>query len=119
MSASAKSSSPPLLAEDAILLDPILHTGPTFYVTVAMLLSVIALGVYAYSVQYREGLGVTGLGRPVYWGFYITNFVFFIGISHAGTLISAAPIACLTSFYSAGWNHRYCGTCAVSRSTSR
>jgi molybdopterin-containing oxidoreductase family membrane subunit len=32
---------------------------------------------------------VTGLNVPVYWGLYITNFVFFIGISHAGTLISA------------------------------
>jgi molybdopterin-containing oxidoreductase family membrane subunit len=56
---------------------------------VAVLLSIIALGAFAYVKQYREGLGVTGLGRPVYWGFYITNFVFFIGISHAGTLISA------------------------------
>ncbi len=77
------------LAEDAILLEPILHTGRKFYITVAVLLSVIGLGVYAYLTQFREGLGVTGLGRPVYWGFYITNFVFFIGISHAGTLISA------------------------------
>ncbi len=79
----------PVLKEDAILLEPILHTGPKFYVAVAVLLSIIALGVYAYLIQYREGLSVTGLGRPVYWGFYITNFVFFIGISHAGTLISA------------------------------
>ena len=29
------------------------------------------------------------MNQPVFWGFYITNFVFFIGISHAGTLISA------------------------------
>jgi molybdopterin-containing oxidoreductase family membrane subunit len=36
-----------------------------------------------------EGLGVTGMNQPVTWGFYIVNFVFFIGISHAGTLISA------------------------------
>jgi molybdopterin-containing oxidoreductase family membrane subunit len=49
----------------------------------------MALGAFAYITQYREGLGVTGLGRPVYWGFYITNFVFFIGISHAGALVSA------------------------------
>lgn len=80
---------PPPLAEDAILLEPILKTGPRFYATVAVLLSVIALGVYAYVTQYRRGLGVTGMGRPVYWGLYITSFVFFIGISHAGTLISA------------------------------
>ena len=84
-----KATAPPPLTEDAILLDPILHTGPKFYITVAALLSVIALGAYAYITQFREGLSVTGLGRPVYWGFYITNFVFFIGISHAGTLISA------------------------------
>ena len=89
MSSSATQSSPPAAIEDAILLQPILQTGPKFYVTVAVLLAVIALGAYAYLTQYRQGLGVTGLGRPVYWGFYITNFVFFIGISHAGTLISA------------------------------
>jgi molybdopterin-containing oxidoreductase family membrane subunit len=35
------------------------------------------------------GLGITGMNRPVFWGVYITNFVFFIGLSHAGTLVSA------------------------------
>jgi Ni/Fe-hydrogenase subunit HybB-like protein len=35
------------------------------------------------------GIGVAGIRRPVFWGFYITNFVFWIGLSHAGTLISA------------------------------
>ncbi|MFQ5719255.1 MAG: NrfD/PsrC family molybdoenzyme membrane anchor subunit, partial [Acidobacteriota bacterium] len=39
--------------------------------------------------QLQRGLGVTGMMEPVTWGFYIINFVFFIGISHAGTLISA------------------------------
>ena len=34
-------------------------------------------------------MGVTGLNRPVYWGVYITNFVFFIGLAHSGTFISA------------------------------
>ena len=54
------------------------------------LLSVFILwGAFAYAVQFYEGLGVTGLQQPVSWGFYVTNFVFFIGISHAGTLISA------------------------------
>ncbi|MFQ5491807.1 MAG: NrfD family oxidoreductase membrane subunit, partial [Phycisphaerae bacterium] len=76
-------------SEDAVLLRPITHTGPRFYVAVAILLSIIGLGVYAYLQQFARGLGVTGLSRPVFWGFYITNFVFFIGISHAGTLISA------------------------------
>jgi molybdopterin-containing oxidoreductase family membrane subunit len=71
------------------LLRPIKHTGKNFYLTVAILLAVVAFGVFAWIFQIRNGLGVTGLNRPIYWGFYITNFVFFIGISHAGTLISA------------------------------
>lgn len=35
------------------------------------------------------GTEVLGLNRPVYWGFLITNFVFWVGISHAGTMISS------------------------------
>ena len=77
------------LGEDALLLRPIIHTTYRAYIFTGVLLSITAMGVVAYVHQYRSGLGVTGLGRPVYWGFYITNFVFFIGISHAGTLISA------------------------------
>ncbi len=71
------------------ILRPIRRTGKKFYLAVGILLSVVLVGVYAWLYQIRNGLGVTGLNRPVYWGFYITNFVFFIGISHAGTLISA------------------------------
>ncbi len=71
------------------LLRPITQTGRDFYITVAILLAVISVGVFAWIIQLRNGLGVTGLNRPIFWGFYITNFVFFIGISHAGTLISA------------------------------
>tara|TARA_B100000686_G_C16771638_1_gene965557 strand:- start:1427 stop:2662 length:1236 start_codon:yes stop_codon:yes gene_type:complete len=37
----------------------------------------------------NKGVGVTGLNRPVYWGFFMVNFVFWIGISHAGIMISA------------------------------
>ncbi len=71
------------------LLAPIEQTGRGFYCAVAILSVFILWGLIAYSVQFSEGLGVTGLHQPVGWGFYVTNFVFFIGISHAGTLISA------------------------------
>jgi Ni/Fe-hydrogenase subunit HybB-like protein len=74
---------------DAALFVPITRTGRGFYVTVAVLGLAILWGVVAYVTQFNEGLGVTGLQQPVSWGFYVTNFVFFIGISHAGTLISA------------------------------
>lgn len=71
------------------LLKPIEQTSWRFYLLVASLLTVIGVGVFAYSQQLRTGMAVTGMNRPIYWGVYITNFVFFIGLSHAGTLISA------------------------------
>ena len=74
---------------DEVLFRPVERTSRRFYITVAVLLSFTCLFLIAYTVQLRHGLGVTGLTVPVYWGIYITNFVFFIGISHAGTLISA------------------------------
>ena len=80
---------PETIEEDLILLKPISRTSPGMIAVVALLLAVIAFGVYAYSIQYRDGLGVTGANRPVAWGLYIINFVFFIAISYGGTLTSA------------------------------
>src|SRR6266498_1520758 len=76
-------------SRDDQLFAAVLETGRKFHITVAMLLLIVAWAFFAWVTQLWNGLGVTGLNRPVYWGFYITNFVFFIGISHAGTLISA------------------------------
>lgn len=78
-----------VLDEDLPILKPILYTGKKFYMVVFILVAIILIGVFAWILQLNRGLGITGLNRPVFWGFYITNFVFFIGISHAGTLISA------------------------------
>ncbi len=75
--------------EDAALFQPIVHTGWRFYVLLAALVIVVIWGVSAYYRQLSLGLGVTGMNRPVFMGVYIVNFVFFIGLSHAGTLISA------------------------------
>lgn len=75
--------------KDEILIRPIEQTGKGFYLSVTALLGVIVFAFYMLFRQFAFGLGVTGLGQPVSWGFYIINFVFFIGISHAGTLISA------------------------------
>ncbi|MCS7182948.1 MAG: polysulfide reductase NrfD [Thermoanaerobaculum sp.] len=49
--------------------------------------AVILLAMLAY--LFTTGVGVWGLSIPVAWGFDITNFVFWVGIGHAGTLISA------------------------------
>ncbi len=79
----------PDVVEDPLLFEPIRTTSRKFYVTLCILIAIILWAAGTYVHQYRNGLGVTGLARPIFWGVYITNFVFFIGISHAGTLISA------------------------------
>ncbi|HYM39990.1 MAG TPA: NrfD/PsrC family molybdoenzyme membrane anchor subunit [Thermoplasmata archaeon] len=71
------------------LTAPVRRTTWRFYAVVAPLAAIVALGAYAYYVQFTTGLGVTGMRDYVSWGLYISNFVFFIGVSHAGTLISA------------------------------
>src|SRR5512142_1934110 len=57
----------------------------------ALLASMALLGLGATAVTYEiaTGIGTWGLNRTVGWAFDITNFVFWIGIGHAGTLISA------------------------------
>src|SRR3989338_4054973 len=76
------------------IMAPMTRWPRGYLVLVGCLLAVIAFAAYAWTYQLRFGLGVTGLSRPVFWGLYITNFVFFIGISHAGTLISAILRLC-------------------------
>lgn len=55
----------------------------------AVCAALVGAGAVAYAFQYFLGMGVAGLNVPVGWGVYITNFVFWVGIAHSGTLISA------------------------------
>ena len=79
----------PSTTRDPRLFRPIEQTTGKFHLTVVILVAIILFAVIMYIRQLVLGLGVTGMMQPVTWGFYIINFVFFIGISHAGTLISA------------------------------
>ena len=56
---------------------------------VVFLTLVVFTGLGSFGYMVNKGIGVTGLNRPVFWGFFMTNFVFWIGISHAGIMISA------------------------------
>jgi molybdopterin-containing oxidoreductase family membrane subunit len=84
------------LSED--LLRPLLETTWRFYALVAFLGSIVLMGLGTWAYQMFNGFGVTGINNPIFWAFYITNFVFWIGISHAGTLISA-----ILRLVNAGW----------------
>ena len=71
------------------LLRPLSGTSGRYFIALAFLAGIVVAALAAFSWQVYAGLGVSGLRSPVFWGFYITNFVFWIGLSHAGTLISA------------------------------
>ena len=60
-----------------------------YFGLLGLALAMVAWGGYCWSQQIWYGLGVAGYQPPVYWGVYITTFVFWIGIGHDGTLISA------------------------------
>ncbi|MBW2315438.1 MAG: polysulfide reductase NrfD [Deltaproteobacteria bacterium] len=56
-------------------------------VVISFLVLNAAVGVVLYQVY--KGLGIAGYSHPIFWGVYIVTFVFWVGIAHAGTLISA------------------------------
>lgn len=91
-------SGPDPMGIDQDLLRPLGKAGHRFYWAIALLGTIVIWALFCWGYQVYWGLGVAGINRPVFWGVYITNFVFWIGISHAGTLISA--ILRLTG---AGW----------------
>ena len=61
----------------------------SFLIWMAFLVVTLAACLYAYTIQLKEGLGVTGLRDIISWGMYISNFVFFVASSLIGMLISA------------------------------
>ena len=64
-------------------------TGPFWVVVGILTLLVLVCLVGAWLYMALKGMGVAGVRRPTYWGMFIANFVFWIGISHAGTFVSA------------------------------
>ncbi|MDP6401963.1 MAG: polysulfide reductase NrfD, partial [SAR202 cluster bacterium] len=71
------------------LLSGVLGTPSWWLGAVVFLTLVFLAGIGAFGYMLNKGIGVTGLNRPIMWGFFMTNFVFWIGISHAGIMISA------------------------------
>ena len=60
-----------------------------WYFSVAIIFAAFSMGVYGLYYQITHGLEGSGISNPIGWGVYITDFVFWVGIAHAGTLISA------------------------------
>ena len=64
-------------------------TPKTWWILFAISFSLLMLGVYTTTYLLATGIGIWGTNVPVGWAFPIVNFVWWIGIGHAGTLISA------------------------------
>ena len=80
------------------LVRPVFQTSIWFWALVFAAGTVVASGAGAWGYQLWYGIGVSGKRWPTFWALYLTNFVFWIGISHAGTLISA-----ILRLVNAGW----------------
>lgn len=75
---------------NSMVMESMQTTSMKFWVVVIFLaLTVLVTLVGFWGLMIDKGMGLTGLTRPVFWGIFIVDVVFWIGISHAGTFISA------------------------------
>lgn len=75
--------------------------GLLYWFALAISAAAFAGGMGTWLYQIFTGMGVAGITHPVGWGVYITNFVFWVGIAHSGTLISAVLFLFRARFRSA------------------
>ncbi len=80
----------PQAVVNGYMFDQTFRTNRYFWIATVILGSFVLMELATWTAQMWFGLGITGLNRPVMWALYIVNFVYFIGVGHAGTFISAA-----------------------------
>jgi Ni/Fe-hydrogenase subunit HybB-like protein len=71
------------------IIRPLLRPTVMWVAAVLLTVAMMAFGGWCWYQQITWGMGVSGYNPPIMWGVYIVTFVFWIGIGHAGTLISA------------------------------
>jgi Ni/Fe-hydrogenase subunit HybB-like protein len=85
---------------DQTVLDTLSPPRKGYWVVVALALCGVLIGAGCWTYQIFVGIGVGGQNIPVAWGTYLINFVFWVGIAHSGTLISA-----ILHLFRAGWRN--------------
>ena len=85
---------------DDTVIDTLAPPGRSYWVIVALLFCGVLMGAACWLYQIFTGIGVAGQNNPVHWGTYLINFVFWVGIAHSGTLISA-----ILHLFRAGWRN--------------
>jgi len=85
---------------DRTVLDTLEPPGRSYWMVVGLVLLGLLGGAACWVYQILTGIGVAGMNNPVHWGTYLINFVFWVGIAHSGTLISA-----ILYLFRAGWRN--------------
>ncbi|MFO7553709.1 MAG: NrfD/PsrC family molybdoenzyme membrane anchor subunit [Desulfobacterales bacterium] len=85
---------------DQTVLETLKPPDRRYWLTVGILFLGVLIGAACWIYQILMGLGVAGMFIPVAWGTYLINFVFWVGIAHSGTLISA-----ILHLLRAGWRN--------------
>jgi molybdopterin-containing oxidoreductase family membrane subunit len=95
-----KNRSVPFFEIDETVVRTLEPPGRAYWTVVAVLFAGIVLGAACWVYQIFVGIGAGGQNLPVNWGTYLINFVFWVGIAHSGTLISA-----ILHLVRAGWRN--------------
>jgi Ni/Fe-hydrogenase subunit HybB-like protein len=74
---------------DVDLMATFQRPGKAYRALLTLLVLLVLAAAAAWWNQIRTGMGVAGINSPVGWAMYITTFVYWVGIAHSGTLISA------------------------------
>ncbi len=69
------------------MLDTALKGGKKYWTLVILLSLITGLGFLVYLLQFKFGLGITGMSRDVSWGFYIAQFTFLVGVAAGGVML--------------------------------
>ncbi|ACN14624.1 MopB [Desulforapulum autotrophicum HRM2] len=82
------------------VLNTLTRPGKAYWCIIALMFCGAVMGASCWAYQIFVGVGVAGMNTPVHWGTYLINFVFWVGIAHSGTLISA-----ILFLFRAGWRN--------------
>ena len=72
------------------VIKSLIETGPKYWMLLATTIGItVVCFIVPWMYQIQTGIGVAGMNRNSVWGTYLSNFIFWIGLSHSGTLLSA------------------------------
>ena len=69
------------------MLETALKGNKQYWALIGVLSGITGVGFLVYLLQFKYGLGITGMSRDVSWGFYIAQFTFLVGVAAGGVML--------------------------------